>query len=88
MYKLYLAGPINGCTDEECSGWREKVKKELSDKYEIFDPFKRDYRGVENIHYKQIVEEDLDDIIKCDIMLANCFKPSAGTSGEVVYAYL
>ena len=24
--KVYLGGPINGCTDEEASGWREAVK--------------------------------------------------------------
>jgi len=29
--KVYLCGPINGCTDEECKNWRETVKAQLPD---------------------------------------------------------
>jgi nucleoside 2-deoxyribosyltransferase len=85
--RLYLAGPINGCTDEECSTWRNKVIEALSDLYEIHDPFVRDYRGFEKQSYDEIVEQDLAELVECDAILANCFKPSAGTSGEIVYAY-
>ena len=26
MLKVYLAGPINGCTDEECKAWRAQAR--------------------------------------------------------------
>jgi nucleoside 2-deoxyribosyltransferase len=84
--KIYLAGPINACSDDECNKWRSQAKERLSEKYDILDPMCRDYRGTEDNDYKEIVENDLSDIIKSDIILANCYKPSAGTSMELVYA--
>jgi hypothetical protein len=42
--KVYLCGPINGCTDSECIDWRAAAKKRLSD---TIDPMRRDYRGRE-----------------------------------------
>jgi nucleoside 2-deoxyribosyltransferase len=84
--KVYLAGPINGCSDSECINWREDAKRVLSDKYDVIDPMRRDYRGSEKTNSEEIVEKDLDDIITCDIILANCSKPSSGTSCELVYA--
>jgi nucleoside 2-deoxyribosyltransferase len=83
---IYLAGPINACSDSECNEWRTTAKVILSDKYDILDPMVRDYRDTCLDDYKYIVESDLDDVKKADIVLANCYKPSAGTSMELVYA--
>lgn len=34
----------------------------------------------------KIVEGDLSDILSCQVVLANCWKPSYGTAMELVYA--
>lgn len=48
---------------------------------------KRDYRGREADSYREIVELDKLDIKECDIVLANCPKPSVGTSMEILLAW-
>lgn len=88
--KVYLGGPINGCTDEEASGWREAVKKILDQKgYTYNDPMDRDYRGreLEEGIAAKIVEGDKEDIAECDILLMNCPKPSWGTAMEIFWGW-
>ena len=82
--KIYLCGPINGCTDEECINWRDAAKTIFSD---TVDPMRRDYRGREDQCVSEIVEGDKLDIDKCDALLVNYDKPSVGTSMEVFYAW-
>lgn len=82
--KIYLCGPINGCNDSECKDWREYVKSIFP---ESIDPMRRDYRGKELTLYKEIVELDKDDILHCDVVLANCPYPSVGTSMEIFFAW-
>lgn len=84
--KIYLAGPINGCSDIECTNWREYVKKELN-YYTLIDPMRRDYRGKELSSANEIVVLDKIDVANCDVFLANCPKPSVGTSMELFYAH-
>ena len=85
----YLAGPIAGCTDEECKGWRTYVKEQIPE-IQFHDPMRRDYR---NRDFKSvetasdIVENDLADIDESDIVLVYHDRPSVGTSMEVFYAY-
>jgi len=83
--KVYLAGAIRGCTDEECKGWREKAKALLVG-CEILDPMARDYRGREMYNVRAIVEGDLKDIGDSDVLLVNANRDSWGTPMEVVYA--
>lgn len=82
--KVYLCGPINGCTDEEASNWREAAKLRLPN---TLDPMKRDYRGKEAQDYREIVQLDKLDIQKSDVLLVNYDKPSVGTSMEIFYAW-
>lgn len=82
--KVYLCGPINGCTDEEAKNWRQAVKEHFP---ASVDPMKRDYRGKELTNYREIVDLDKRDIRGCDIILVNYDKPSVGTSMEVFYAW-
>src|SRR5690348_16833160 len=86
MRLLYLAGPINGCTDEEARGWREKVKAHLAGLYDFIDPMDRDYRGKERGHAQDIVNADLFDILLSDAVLVYAERPSWGTAMELVYA--
>jgi nucleoside 2-deoxyribosyltransferase len=86
--KVYLCGPINGCTDNEAKGWRESAK-ELLTNCEVYDPMVRDYRGreLEPGIAKEIVENDKLDVQACDALLVMYEKPSVGTSMEVLFAH-
>ena len=87
MTVVYLGGPINGCTDEECKDWRAYAKSILT--AGCLDPMDRDYRGreLEPGVAAEIVENDKADIRASDIILINYDKPSVGTSMEVLYAW-
>lgn len=80
----YLCGPINGCIDEECMDWREKVKSRWP---QSIDPMRRDYRGKEAESYREIVELDKRDVREANVILVNYIKPSVGTAMEVHYAW-
>ena len=41
---IYLAGPINGCSDDECNNWRDSFIKKMDGDYEFRNPMMRDYR--------------------------------------------
>ena len=91
---VYLAGPINGCTEDECTNWREEVVKKvhmlLEEKEQkdflTLDPMRRDFRGKEGDHTEEIVEGDLVDIQNSSLVLANTWQYTVGTSMEIFYA--
>lgn len=89
--RVYLAGPINGCTDDEAKGWRDYVREllEVDGLVVVFDPMVRDYRGreLEPGIAAQIVEQDKADIFAVDTVLVCFDKPSVGTAMEVLYAW-
>jgi hypothetical protein len=85
--KVYLGGPINGCTDDEANGWRTEAKRAIESLgHTWLDPMARDYRGREQEPgiNKLIVEGDKKDIAACQVLLMNAPKPSAGTSMEIL----
>ena len=82
--KVYLCGAINGCSDSEAKIWRKEVLKVFP---ESINPLRRDYRGVEDRFYREIVDLDKKDIRECDLLLAKFLKPSAGSSMEVLYGW-
>lgn len=86
MKTVYLCGPINGRSDDDCKTWREQVKASWPG--ETIDPMARDYRGRELDPgiAKEIVENDIADIRSSDALLVYCDKPSVGTSMEVFFA--
>lgn len=86
--KVYLAGPIFGCSDAETFDWRRKAKTKLASFCEVIDPSDRDYRGRENENAAEIVASDKRDIGQCDVLLAHLGRPSAGTSMEILYAHM
>lgn len=87
--RIYLAGPVFNTSDED-QKWRQYIKKEILAKgFEVIDPLElRDYRGLEEEKMVEIVEKDLKDLKKSDILLIYAPKPSWGTAMEIVYAYL
>ncbi len=82
--KVYLCGPINGRSDDDCRLWREQAKAVLPD---TLDPMRRDYRGREFDSFREIVELDKVDIASCDAMLVYFDRPSVGTSMEMLWAW-
>lgn len=86
MTAIYLCGPINGCSDEECKDWREYVKAAVGHTICI-DPMRRDYRGREAEAFREIVELDKIDVARSSVILVNYDKPSVGTSMEVLFAW-
>jgi len=86
--RVYLCGPINGCTDTEAKDWREAAKKDHPE-HTYIDPMRNDYRGRENEPGIDalIVEADKQDIIDSEVVLVNYDKPSVGTSMEVLFAW-
>lgn len=46
---IYLAGPINGCTDAQANDWRTEAKRIAAERgHTCLDPMARDYRGRES----------------------------------------
>jgi nucleoside 2-deoxyribosyltransferase len=87
--RVYLAGPINGCGDAQALDWRNLAADELAHAgIEPVDPFSLgDYRGREGtVDAAMIVNNDLIAIASCDMVLANCWRPSYGTAMEIAIA--
>ena len=87
--RVYLAGRISDCSDEECNGWREQASVALKDLATTVNPMVRDARGREDEPgiSKFVVEGDKADIDSCDAILVRYKKPSVGTMMEVIYAW-
>ena len=83
---VYLCGPINGRSDEECKDWREIAKNMLIN---TINPMDRDYRGreIDPGIASEIVENDKNDILKSSSILVYYDKPSVGTSMEILFAF-
>jgi nucleoside 2-deoxyribosyltransferase len=87
--RVYLGGPINGCSDQQAKEWRGIASERLhAANIETVDPMCRDYRGRELEHgiSAEIVQGDLADIDRCDVCLFACPRPSYGTAMEIFYA--
>jgi nucleoside 2-deoxyribosyltransferase len=84
--KIYLCGPIMDVTGEEGAEWRSKAREQLSGRFVLLDPMRRNFRDREIDSANEIVDFDLQDVRDADILLVNYGKPSIGTSMEVFYA--
>ena len=92
MRTLYLAGPINACTDDEANTWRDQVIEwrrsfGRGNWLKLLNPMARDYRGKEAESVAEIVVLDKRDIDASNILLVRWTKPSVGTSMEILYAW-
>ena len=90
--KVYLAGPITGCTDDEAMDWRAKVADCVGRAgHTVLDPMDwADMRGREHQPGvpAQIVKEDKRAIRRADIFFCNALGGiSVGTTMEILYAY-
>ena len=83
MTSVYLAGPIDACSQNEVHTWRNTLKNNYPD-IKWLDPSVRCYPLEE---WDRLVEDDLADIRNADAILAYVWKPSAGTAMELVYGH-
>lgn len=81
--KVYLSGPMPNVLSGSNRFWREKIKKELCEEYEILDPTDKFGKAFDPF---TIVAEDLSMIDGCNFMLAFIPKVTIGTSMELFYA--
>lgn len=88
MKSVYLAGPINGCSDSEAKDWRADATRLLKAAgCRVLDPMRRDYRGQEMLNAPRLVEGDKRDICECGYVLVFAARPSWGTAMEILYAH-
>ena len=86
--RVYLGGPITGCTDAVALEWRDEAKLWLNRHgITILNPMDRDFRDSPLSHLPQLVEEDKIAIELCDVVLVNFTSKSMGTAMEMLYAY-
>jgi nucleoside 2-deoxyribosyltransferase len=85
---VYLAGPIEGCTDEEIFIWRNEAKDLLFDGVRGISPTR-----MELLDPSAVITQNYMDIKTCDVVLAylpKCISDrrcSYGTICEVAWAY-
>jgi nucleoside 2-deoxyribosyltransferase len=84
--KIYLAGPIQNCSDAEANDWRNQIIDSFP-QHNFFNPMDRDYRGEELENSHALVALDKSDIDTCDLVIANCPRASYGTAMEILYAH-
>ena len=94
---VYLAGPITGTSYEECTDWREDVRKELEPDLDCFSPMraKSHLRKETNLQdsydtvfssQRGIFARDMSDCRRCDAIFVNLLgakQPSIGTIMEI-----
>ncbi len=91
--RVFISGPIQGF--EEKQAYRDKISSILIQYgYEPVDPWQREkvlYRGPpegwwERVPPRDFIKRDLEDIERCDALIAYLPRLSAGTCMEVFYA--
>ena len=76
--RVYLAGPISGCNEDQKVLWRDEVRKRLGKDFEIEDPLEwADDR---------VITREIEKISSCDVVLANMWKESIGTTIGILRA--
>jgi len=76
--RFYLAGPIRGCSDEQKTWWRDEAKQLLKRDFDFEDPTEwADDR---------VLSLEIPKLEACDILLANMWKESIGTTLGIVRA--
>ncbi|MEM2937192.1 MAG: nucleoside 2-deoxyribosyltransferase [Candidatus Bathyarchaeia archaeon] len=91
--KAFISGPIQGVETKQ--SYREKISKIcVRCGYEPVDPWQREkiiYKGEglgwwEKVPPADFIRRDLEDIEKCDVVIAYMPRLSAGTCMELFYA--
>jgi nucleoside 2-deoxyribosyltransferase len=96
--RIYLAGPISGCSYGEATDWREKVKDKLGEVINCYSPmrhkeFLKDERKIAMMYNdkkdimstsKGIMTRDHNDCTKADVLLVNLAGTKTISAGTVM----
>lgn len=82
--RIYLAGPISGCNEEQRAYWRRLVRARYGEDFDFIDPAE-DLVQEHDAPY-QVVDRDVRAIRKADAVLANMWRESIGTAMGLVIA--
>ena len=86
-FRVYLAGPISGCSnDVQVHRWRNVVKAQYSKYFDFIDPAELPLLRP-GATARQAVEEDLRAIKKADGLLVNMWRESIGSAIGMVHAH-
>jgi len=93
--RVFISGPIQGVETEQ--SYRDAIRKIcIRCGYQVIDPWEREkiiYKGAEPGWWSRVpaadfISRDLEDIEKCDVLVAYLPRLSAGTCMELFYAKL
>src|SRR5262245_50803467 len=86
-FRVYLAGPISGCNEQQMHAWRQEVVSKWGSDFEFIDPTGTLVPAPEAacLEY-QIVEKDQRAIQDADGVIANMWRESIGTAIGIVHA--
>lgn len=93
--KVFVSGPIQNMETEQ--SYRDAIRKICGRcGYEVVDPWEREkimYRGTEAGWWNRVpaadfIRRDLEDVERCDVLVAYFPRLSAGTCMELFYAKL
>ena len=90
---VYLAGPIEGCNDDEINEWRDYAKHEFVDNIIGINPYRAESNSDSAESKKRVVMKNYMDVTACDLILAylpkqmNDRRPSYGTVCEIAWGY-
>jgi len=93
--KVFVSGPIQGMEKEQ--SYRNVIREIcLRHGFEVVDPWEREkviYSGTEDGWWNKVpaadfIKRDLEDVEKCDVLIAYLPTLSAGTCMELFYAKL
>jgi len=94
-WKVFVSGPIQGMETKQ--SYRDVIRETcVRCGLEVIDPWEREkiiYRGTEPRWWNRVpaadfIRRDLEDIEKCDVLIAYFPRLSAGTCMELFYAKL
>lgn len=93
--KAFISGPIQNVESEQA--YRDAIREICIRRgYEVIDPWEREkimYRGNEEHWWDKVppadfIRRDLEDVERCDVLVAYLPRLSAGTCMELFYAKL
>ncbi len=90
-FKVYLAGPISGQSENEVHAWRSAVKRQYEEYLDFSDPTDviqsdKDFQPNIATNPHTIVEADLLRIESADGLLVNMWCASIGSTCGVIHA--
>ena len=90
---VYLAGPIEGCDNDEINKWRDKCHLMFNDFIVGINPYRAEMHADTSESRKRMAMKNYMDTQSCDLILAylpkeiNARRPSYGTTFEIAWGY-